>query len=90
LDAVDGTTPRINLPNGIMDTGNYFSIDPNSRILYASDGSTPSINWESGYLGITADYKSSDEFTFLTHARALDNVNLYFGDDGSAEVFGGF
>jgi hypothetical protein len=42
-------TGNIAMPMGSLITdGTYTSIDPYNRVLYASDGTTPSLNWSTG------------------------------------------
>jgi len=49
------TTTNSIIVGGINDTSGIRSIDPNNRILYANDGTTPIVDWSGASYGLSID-----------------------------------
>jgi hypothetical protein len=70
-----GGTSGLKMPSGISDAGDTTSISTEGRSLYAIDGTTAALNWDSDFLKISAfDMWTDPTFTTLAWTANKDGI----------------
>jgi len=101
---LDQTTPQTvtgGMPNfseglqgSLYDDTEVLSVDPNSRVLYASDGTTPNLDWSTANNVVIGDGTGDATLTFHSNdgedpqtATAIYTAGGDFGDRGGVICF---